>query len=137
MARTIPMAPILIVLVSGLTLVWGAWRAGASAEEAGGKGELIVSKFMPGPITMRVDYVWRGLSWNLVDTPVSQGSDLTYRFPSDLPGCGALAAWGFDRAKLTLSNVSGEICTAEFSICTKRLETLSVQVDGCTSDLRQ
>lgn len=131
MARNIPMA-----LASGLTMVWVAWMAGASAEEAGGKGELIVSNFIPGPIIMRVDYVWHGLSWNLVDTPVSQGSDLTYRFPSDLPGCSALAALGLDRAKLTLSNVSGEICTAELSICTKRLETLFVRVDGCASNLR-
>lgn len=105
----------------------------AVGQDAEVKSEVIVSNYMPGAIQMRVDYVWRTYKWNLVDTPISPGSDLTYRFPSGLPGCEYLNKWGIDRAKLTLSNVSGEICAAEFSICQRRSETVFVRPKGCTS----
>lgn len=62
---------------------------------------------------------------------------MTYRFPSGLPGCEYLNQWGIDRAKLTLSNASGTICQAEFSICKKRVETVFVRPAGCTSSVRQ
>ncbi|MBM3514259.1 MAG: hypothetical protein FJX59_11175 [Alphaproteobacteria bacterium] len=108
----------------------------ALAQEPDVKSEVVVSNHMPGSIRMRVDYVWRTYSWNLVDTPVSEGADLIYRIPTALPGCEYLTQWGIDRAKLTLSNASGEICAAEFSICQRRSETVIVRPTGCTSDVR-
>ncbi|MCB2106632.1 MAG: hypothetical protein KDE14_02975 [Rhodobacteraceae bacterium] len=105
-------------------------------DESGLKAEVIVSNYRPAPITMRVDYMFQSYGWNLVDQTIKTDSDLTYRFPSNLPGCEYLKDWGIDRGKLTISDAGGEICAAEFSLCTRRVETVFVRPNGCTSQVR-
>lgn len=56
-------------MATTLALV-GMLAAPCLAQEDGEKAEVVVSNHMPGPIKMRVDYVFKTYSWTLVDAPI-------------------------------------------------------------------
>lgn len=95
------------------------------------KAVMIIQNFRPEVITMDFSYVYRDYSWKLVERDVNVDSDLTYKFPTGLPGCEYLIDWDIDNARLTISNSRGVICTKDVSICERRTVTVEVRNRVC------
>jgi len=95
------------------------------------KAVMIIQNFRPEVITMDFSYVYRDYSWKLVERDVNVDSDLTYKFPTGLPGCEYLIDWDIDNARLTISNSRGVICTKHVSICERRTVTVEVRNRVC------
>lgn len=102
--------------------------AAAQDEE---KAVMTVQNFRPETITMDFSYVFREYTWSLVERDINVDSDLTYKFPTGLPGCEYLIDWDIDNARLTISNSRGVICTKDVSICERRTVTVEVRDRVC------
>ena len=80
---------------------------------------------------MNFAYVLGDYSWSLIEREIPIDGDLTYKFPTGLPGCDYLIDWGIDNARLVISNQRGEICRQDVSICEKREIGIEVRSSVC------
>ena len=90
------------------------------------KAVMIVQNYRNETITMDFSYVFKDYSWQLMEREIGVDGDLTYKFPTNLPGCSYLIDWDIDNARLTVSNTQVIICTKDVSICENR--TISIEV---------
>lgn len=92
------------------------------------KAVMLVQNYRDETITMDFSYIFSSYSWQLMERDIGIDSDLTYKFPTGLPGCTYLQDWDIDNARLTISNDRGVICTKDVSICERR--TITIEVRG-------
>lgn len=108
------------------------WVVLALTHQANAQGEdkavMLVQNYRNETITMDFSYVFSDYSWQLMERDIGVDGDLTYKFPTGLPGCNYLSDWDIDNARLTISNDRGVICTKDVSICERR--TISIEVRG-------
>ena len=102
--------------------------AHAQSEE---KAVMLVQNYRNETVTMDFSYVFRDYSWKLMERDIGIDGDLTYKFPTNLPGCEYLMDWDIDNARLTVSNADGVICTKDVSICERRTITVEVRNQVC------
>ena len=60
------------------------------------------------------------------------GQEITYRYPSDIPGCEQLRKWGIADGILTVSNAAGPLCERRISLCDKHAVFMDVGCRECT-----
>lgn len=102
--------------------------ANAQDEE---KAVMLVRNYRNETITMDFSYVISDYSWQFMERDIGLDGDLTYKFPTGLPGCDYLMDWGIDNARLTISNSKGVICTKDISICECKTVTIEVRSKVC------
>lgn len=95
------------------------------------KAVMLVQNHRNETITMDFSYVISKYSWQLMERNIGVDGDLTYKFPTSLPGCEQLMNWDIDNARLTISNSKGVICTKDVSICERRTITIEVRNRVC------
>lgn len=92
---------------------------------------MIVQNYRTEQITMNFSYYFGDYAWSLMERDIPVDSDITYKFPTGLPGCEYLIDWGIDKARLTITNGRGEICRQEVSLCEKREIGIEVRNSVC------
>lgn len=92
------------------------------------KAVMVVQNYRNQPITMNFSYYFGDYAWTLMERDIPVDGDLTYKFPTGLPGCEYLMDWEIDDARLVISIPQGEVCRQEVSLCER--ERLTVQVRG-------
>lgn len=97
----------------GLVLALVSSSSIAQDEE---KAVMVVQNYRNETIKMNFSYVFGDYAWSLVEREIPIDSDLTYKFPTNLPGCEYLIDWDLDNARLVVSNQRGEICRQDVSI---------------------
>jgi hypothetical protein len=107
----------------------GAAPAWGQAQE---KAEIVVSNGRNEPLVMRFDYAFRQYSWRLMEHEIAVGDEITYRFPSNIPGCEKLHEWGIADGVLTVSNAAGPLCQQRVSLCDKSAVFMDVGPTRCT-----
>jgi hypothetical protein len=95
------------------------------------KATITVSNGRSEPLVMRFDYAFRDRTWNLMERPVPVGQDLTYRYPTHIPGCEKLHEWGVADGILTVSNSEGALCRKRVSLCDANVVFMDVGRDKC------
>lgn len=113
--------------IVGLAAAVSAPAAAQSSEKA----EIVVRNSSGRAVTVRYDFVFRTMSWNLIAFDVSPDGETTYRRPSNIVGCAQLNSWGIDQGRLTLSQGETALCTEPVSICDPTRVTVEVRTDGC------
>jgi hypothetical protein len=87
-------------------------------------------------VTMRFDYAFRQYTWNLIQAPIDAGDEVTYRFPSNIPGCERLREWRITDGLLSISNARGMICQKRISLCDKLAAQMDVGGTVCNWSVR-
>jgi hypothetical protein len=95
------------------------------------KAVMLIQNYRNEVVKMDFSYVFRDYSWKLVEHAIDIDGDLTYKFPTSLPGCEYLVDWDIDNARLSISNANGVICTKDVSICERRTITVEVRSRVC------
>jgi hypothetical protein len=95
------------------------------------KAEIQVFNNRHEPITMRFSYAFREYTWKLMDHRIDVGTDITYRFPSNIPGCEKLHEWGIADGVLAISNDAGTLCQRRVSLCDKTVSIMQVSDTQC------
>src|SRR5689334_6456708 len=96
-----------------------SWIATGSVIADDGKAEIMVNNNTRQSVTMRFEHA------------VEAGDDLTYRFPSNIPGCEYLRTWGITDGVLSIWDAQGLFCEKRISLCDKVSSTLDVQAQAC------
>jgi hypothetical protein len=96
------------------------------------KATITVSNGRSESLVMRFDYAFRDRTWRLMEQPVPIGEDLTYRYPSHIPGCEKLHEWGIADGILTVSNAEGPLCRRRVSLCDANIVFMDVELDKCS-----
>ncbi|MBT5241811.1 MAG: hypothetical protein HOH20_00100 [Rhodospirillaceae bacterium] len=117
----------LFTLISSAT-VFSASDLSAQDDE---KAVMLVQNYRSETITMDFSYVLADYSWQLMERDIGIDGDLTYKFPTNLPGCDYLIDWDIDNARLTVSNERGIICTKDVSICERKMISIEVRSNVC------
>jgi len=112
-------------------LTAGLLAAAPALAQAEPKAEITVSNYRAEAITMAFDYVFREYKWNLMRRGIEEDGEIIYRYPSNIPGCERLKAWGIDQGRLTISNAKGDICQKQISICDQTATTMEVRDRVC------
>lgn len=118
------------ILSYALTLLIAATASVAYAQEEE-KAVMIVQNYRNETITMNFAYVLNEYTWTLMERDIPVDGNITYKFPTGLPGCEYLTEWDIDNARLTVSNSRGEICRQEISICERREIGIEVRRSVC------
>ena len=92
---------------------------------------MLVQNYRNETITMDFSYVLADYAWQLMERDIGVDGDLTYKFPTSLPGCDYLIDWDIDNARLTVSNERGIICTKDVSICERKTISIEVRSNVC------
>ena len=92
------------------------------------KAAMAVQNYRNEVITMNFSYVFGDYSWALMERDIPIDGDLTYKFPTGLPGCSYLIDWEIDDALLTISSSQGVICQQQVSLCEKK--EINIEVKG-------
>lgn len=121
--------PLLVAVVACST--WKALPAFSQEEGQEEKAEILVRNYRSETITMDFSYVFRDYSWQMMEQDIGIDGDITYKFPTGLPGCEYLMDWGIDTGRLTITNARGVICTHNVSICERRSMTVDVRAQTC------
>lgn len=95
------------------------------------KAVMLVQNYRNEMITMDFSYVLADYAWQLMERDIGIDGDLTYKFPTSLPGCEYLIDWDIDNARLTVSNERGVICTKDVSICERKMISIEVRSNVC------
>ena len=95
------------------------------------KAEILVSNDRGEPITMRFSYAFRNATWKLTENTMPVDTDLTYRFPSNIPGCEKLHEWGIADGVPSRWNERGLICEKRVSLCDKATLVMNVRETEC------
>lgn len=95
------------------------------------KAQITVSNGRREPIVMRFDYAFRDRTWRLMERAVPVEEDITYRYPSHIPGCEKLHEWGIADGILTVSNTAGPLCQKRISLCDANTVFMDVERDRC------
>ena len=61
------------------------WASTAAAQEE--KAEINIVNNRSEAVSMRFDYAFRQYTWNLIEAGIDASDEVTYRFPSNIPGC--------------------------------------------------
>ena len=85
------------------------------------KAEIIVSNGRTEPLVMRFEYAFRAHTWKLMERPIPVGEDLTYRYPSHIPGCEKLHEWGIADGVIVESGPPAQIFESPQHAETKEL----------------
>ena len=96
------------------------------------KAEITVSNGRNEPLVMRFDYAFRQYTWNLMKQEVAVDGEITYRYPSNIPGCEKLHEWGIADGILTVSDNAGPLCQKRVSLCDKTVTYMDVGLEQCT-----
>ncbi|NKB44792.1 MAG: hypothetical protein GKS03_11000 [Alphaproteobacteria bacterium] len=95
------------------------------------KAVMLVQNYRNETITVDFSYVLSDYAWQLMEREIGIDGDLTYKFPTNLPGCNYLVDWDLDNARLTVTNDRGVICTKDVSICERKTITIEVRNKVC------
>ena len=95
------------------------------------KASITVSNGRAEALTMRFDYAFRDRTWRLMERPIPVDEQLTYRYPSHIPGCEKLHEWGIADGVLTVSNGEGPLCQKRISLCDANIVTMDVEETKC------
>ncbi len=114
-------------------LMIAACAAPAMAQAPQEKAEIRISNNRTDPITMRFSYAFRNYTWKLIEHSVSPLDEITYRYPSNIPGCEKLHEWGIADGLLVIEGKAGMICQKRVSLCDKAAMAMDVPASGtCT-----
>ncbi len=113
-----------IILAAALL---AAGTAGAQEEKA----EINIINNRSEAVAMRFDYAFRQYTWNLIRANIDANDEVTYRFPSNIPGCERLREWRITDGLLVISNARGMICQKRISLCDKIGATMEVGTQFC------
>lgn len=103
----------------------------AAPAQAAEKVEINVLNNRAEAIIMRFEYAFREYTWKLMEYKIDIGSDVTYRFPANIPGCERLRDWRITDGVLTISNAKGPICKKRISLCDRYETTMAVGDAEC------
>ncbi|TAL00489.1 MAG: hypothetical protein EPO08_13475 [Rhodospirillaceae bacterium] len=106
-----------------------ALPAQAQSEE---KAEITVSNGRNEPLVMSFDYAFRQYTWKLMEQAIPVDEQITYRYPSNIPGCEKLHEWGIADGVLTISDSAGPLCQKRVSLCDKTTTFMDVGLERCT-----
>ncbi len=70
-------------------------------------------------VVMRFEYAFREYTWKLIEHTIDPQDDITYLYPSNIPGCERLREWRITDGLLTISNAKGPLCQKRISLCDK------------------
>lgn len=119
MQRTLAAAAVCLGLCAGAAL----------AQEE--KAQIDIVNERAEGVTMRFDYAFRQYTWNLIVARIDAGDEITYRFPSNIPGCERLREWRITDGLLSISNARGMICQKRISLCDKIAAVMIVGGSVC------
>ncbi|MEQ8510701.1 MAG: hypothetical protein RIB43_16990 [Rhodospirillaceae bacterium] len=123
-------------LTVAVMLFFSALPTQSAYAQSEDKAVMLVQNYRNEIVTMDFSYVFGDYSWQLMERDIGIDSDLTYKFPINLPGCDYLVDWDIDNARLTISNAKGAICTEDVSICERRTITVEVRNQVCDLENR-
>jgi len=92
------------------------------------KAEVNILNNRDEAVVMRFDYSFRDYHWNLIQHTIDARDEITYRYPSNIPGCEKLREWRITDGTFTISNARGPLCQKRISLCDKHLTTMTVTV---------
>jgi hypothetical protein len=106
--------------------------ASAARAEDVQKAEINISNSRNEAVTMRFDYAFRDHTWKLIEHQIDADDMITYRYPSNIPGCEKLREWHITDGVLSISNSAGLLCTERVSLCDKKTMYMDVGMRQCT-----
>jgi hypothetical protein len=115
----------------GLGLAVFVFAVGAQAQDAE-KAEINIVNERNEAVVMRFEYAFRQYTWKLIEHTIDAQDDVTYRYPSDIPGCERLREWRITDGLLTISNAKGALCQKRISLCDKYTSKMDVSQTTCT-----
>jgi hypothetical protein len=115
--------------VFGALFAYALWSSAAQAQDV--KAEINILNNRDEPVVMRFDYAFRDYTWNLIEHSIDARDEITYRYPSNIPGCERLREWRITDGLLTISNAMGPLCKKRVSLCDKRLTVMAVGNTAC------
>jgi hypothetical protein len=115
----------------GLGLAALVLSASAHAQDAD-KAEINIVNARNEAVVMRFEYAFRQYTWKLIEHTIGAQDDVTYRYPSNIPGCERLREWRITDGLLTISNAKGALCQKRISLCDKYISKMDVGQTTCT-----
>ena len=119
-------AKIRVALAATLTVLAG----GALAQDQQ-KAEINILNNRSEAVVMVFEYAFRSYTWKLIEHTIDADDEITYRYPSNIPGCESLRDWHITDGLLTISNAQGTLCQERVSLCDKHLAIMEVNRDAC------
>jgi hypothetical protein len=110
-----------------VTAMLAAFAAGPAAAQDQEKAEIIITNDSNTPVVMSFDYAFRDYTWNLITHEIPARDEITYRFPSNIPGCQYLREWRITDGLLKISSGGSVMCEQRISLCDKRASTMAVR----------
>jgi hypothetical protein len=99
--------------------------------QSGDKAEINIINNRSEAVVMRFDYAFRDFTWNLIEHAIAPRDEITYRFPSNIPGCEYIRDWHITDGLLTISTTNGPICEKRVSLCDKITTVMNVGLSEC------
>jgi hypothetical protein len=124
------MRNIVLICVGILSFVLASVATAHAADER--KAQITVSNGRTEPLVMRFEYAFGERTWKLMERPIPVDEDLTYRYPSHIPGCEKLHEWGIADGVVTVSNTEGPLCRKRISLCDANVVHMDVLATTCT-----
>ena len=120
------------LIVLGILVFCGLVPTAPAYAQNEEKAEIVVSNGRNEPLVMRFEYAFREHTWRLMEHEIAVDGEITYRYPSNIPGCEKLHEWGIADGVLTVSNTSGPLCQKRVSLCDKTTSYMEVGLQKCT-----
>lgn len=80
---------------------------------------------------MKFEHAFRDYTWKLIEHTIATQDEITYRYPSNIPGCEKLREWRITDGILTISKARGPLCQKRVSLCDKHVTTMDVGTALC------